>query len=134
MDVAVFRTVKAGWKENVHKCRLQRTDNPTIKKCDFCPLLAKTLEDRLDVLVLRNGFKKCGLVPWNPEAVSVPIQNPVTQTKEDDQKTLIELQRGKTFLENHIDNEKVTQFKANSDIWTGPIEDLSLYNLYTKII
>ncbi|KAJ8909255.1 hypothetical protein NQ315_010869 [Exocentrus adspersus] len=35
MDVAVFRTLKAGWKE--------------------------------DILV--NGFRKCGLVPWNPNAI-----------------------------------------------------------------
>lgn len=136
MDVAVFRTVKAGWKENIHQFRLQRIENPTIRKSDFSPLLAKTLEERLDISVLRNGFRKCGLVPWNPEEVCVPIHNQSISIKEnkDSQQKVLELQKGKLFLEKYIEPEKIQQFNTHTDMWTGPAEDLSLYNLYMKIL
>lgn len=43
MDVAVCRTLKAGWKENVQQWRM---------KNHFCPLQ-----------ILQNRFRKCGLFP-----------------------------------------------------------------------
>lgn len=69
MDVAVFRTLKAEWKDNLQKWRLENYGNPIFRKVHFCPLLKRTIEERINPEILQNGFRRCGLFPWNPNAI-----------------------------------------------------------------
>ncbi|XP_046684555.1 MFS-type transporter clz9-like [Homalodisca vitripennis] len=69
MDVAVFRTLKSGWKEAVKNWRTENMSNPVLKKRHFSPLLKKCIDDRVRGEVLQNGFRKRGLHPWDASAV-----------------------------------------------------------------
>ncbi|XP_046988230.1 inverted formin-2-like [Schistocerca americana] len=60
---------KESWKNKVHQWRLEHLDQPVLKKIRFAPLLGQTLDEFIKPPALQNGFRRIGLVPWNPEAV-----------------------------------------------------------------
>lgn len=81
MDVAVFRTLKNSWKEEIHKWRQQEENvGKELKKRHFGPLLERAIKKSVTPTVVTNGFKKCGLYPWNGEAINFK-QNPDTEMK-----------------------------------------------------
>ncbi|KAJ8930403.1 hypothetical protein NQ314_016798 [Rhamnusium bicolor] len=133
MDVAVFRTFKARWKEGVHQWRLENINQPILKKIYFSPLLAKVIQKRIIPEVLINGFRKCGLVPWNPDAVKFGSVNDDKRKEKftEEMKRLKELQDGILLLDRNIDPRKLSQFKE-TDEWTGEMQDESLFKFYKK--
>lgn len=136
MDVAVFRSLKGSWKAAVHSWRLQNIDTPILRKVNFCPLLNKVLNDALTTEIFQNGFRKCGLVPWNPDEVCCSLE---PQNYEETELTEIqkmakikELELGKKFLEKYIQSEKIAEFK-NCKEWVGPKEDIELFKFYKNV-
>lgn len=74
MDVAVFKPLKSEWKKGIHAWRMQQLAlkcDTTFKKKDFPKLLKTTLEKCVSPDVLKAGFRKCGLFPWNTSAAQV---------------------------------------------------------------
>lgn len=67
-DVAAFRPLKGGWKKGVFEWR---NENPhcAITKKDFAPILDKVINKTIRPDILMNGFKACGLFPWNPDQI-----------------------------------------------------------------
>lgn len=63
-DVAAFRPIKAGWKKGLFDWR-NENPNSTVTKNDFAPILDKVLNSTIKPEVLINGFRACGLFPWN---------------------------------------------------------------------
>ncbi|CAH0560708.1 unnamed protein product [Brassicogethes aeneus] len=129
MDVAVFRSLKGGWKDAVHQWRIDHCQSPVLRKIHFCPLLEKVLADKLTPSILKNGFRKCGLVPWNVGAITFPNQKIDIVKKE---RKLQELKDGIHFMEKYIDKEKLISFKS-SENWNGDNQDLSLFTFYKNI-
>lgn len=68
-DVSVFRPLKLQWRETI-KNWLDDEDNShkKLSKVTFCPLLQQTLK-QITSDTIKNGFRKCGLYPFNPDAV-----------------------------------------------------------------
>ncbi|KMQ85800.1 tigger transposable element-derived protein 6-like protein [Lasius niger] len=68
-DVSAFKPLKSMWKKSVLEWRQQ---NPTqsLSLDGMAPIL-KNAVDKFspDGNTVRNGFKTCGLYPWNPDAV-----------------------------------------------------------------
>ena len=131
MDVAVFRSLKGAWRTAVHGWRLENIDTPILRKTNFCPLLNKVITDTLVPSILQNGFRKCGISPWNPDEVCCE-----SVVDESDELQRIankkELETGIKFLEKHIDAEKIQDFKT-CDEWLGAPEDLKLFEFYKKV-
>lgn len=136
MDVAVFHVLKENWKQKVHQWRMNHLDQPVLKKIHFAPLLEETLVQSITPSILQNGFRKTGLVPWNPKAIDyskipsvngdlIPaITNPSTP----------EVKRaGLEFLEKYIEKEKLASFQSSSDVWEGNVNDHSLFFTWKKI-
>ncbi|XP_023247710.1 uncharacterized protein LOC111643754 [Copidosoma floridanum] len=68
LDVAFFRPFKVTWRK-IHKQFCLEFSSVGIRKSQFATVLKKTL-DQLDTKsILPNGFRKCGLMPINVEAV-----------------------------------------------------------------
>lgn len=67
-DVAVFRPVKSAWKETTREFR--QNSGQVITKVNFAPVLEKALKKSIKAQTLINGFKACGLVPFDPNAVN----------------------------------------------------------------
>lgn len=68
LDVAVFKPVKQNWARAVHDWRKSR-NNTQLTKYNFAPILKKVMDESLKKETIENGFRKCGLIPWNPDAI-----------------------------------------------------------------
>nr|CAI5829451.1 unnamed protein product [Callosobruchus analis] len=67
-DVACFKPLKNAWKVEVLKWR---TNNPYLQltKLHFAPILKEALLSLKKPSII-NGFRACGLYPWNVESVN----------------------------------------------------------------
>lgn len=86
-DVAVFKPLKEYWKQAVREWQ-NKNENCVVTKTNFCTVFADVLEKPKLPEYIRNGFRKCGLFPFNPDAVdySKCVQNSLealNHTKED---------------------------------------------------
>lgn len=126
MDVAVFRTLKSAWKEEVHKWRLSDENmGKELKKRNFAPLLEKAIQKTVTSTVVSNGFKKCGLFPWDSEAINFK-QNPKHEVKStpsqenkspnktsEDSDRRKKLQVALSVIEEEIGHKNLKNFKEN---------------------
>ncbi|CAK1588131.1 unnamed protein product, partial [Parnassius mnemosyne] len=69
-DVSVFAPLKVNWRKEVRKF-LSKPDNlnASVTKTNFCQLFKNIIEDSQMDICIKNGFRKCGLFPFDPNAV-----------------------------------------------------------------
>ena len=84
LDTCVFASLKNHWRDACHKF-VQENPTIVITKYHFSPLLHESWFKAMIPSSIINGFKYCGIYPFNPQAVlekltSTPIANP-TNTK-----------------------------------------------------
>ncbi|VVD05346.1 unnamed protein product [Leptidea sinapis] len=85
------------------------------------------MEESLTPSILVNGFRKCGLVPWNPEAVTIPGK---AIEKKDNTEKILFLKRGLHFLNESIPADTLIVFQSTIGDWSGDTTDKSLFNLW----
>nr|XP_037870864.1 uncharacterized protein LOC119629357 [Bombyx mori] len=85
------------------------------------------MEESLTPSILVNGFRKCGLVPWNPEAVTIPGK---AIEKKDNTEKILFLKRGLHFLNESIPADTLIAFQSTIGDWSGDTTDKSLFNLW----
>lgn len=69
-DVAAFRPLKEGWKRGVFEWRKQNCSMAAVTKVDFAPILQNVIKKTITPDILINGFRACGLYPWNPNNIN----------------------------------------------------------------
>lgn len=69
MDLAVFRPLKASWREAVKTWKMQNLGQ-VLKKHHFAPVL-KTAIEKITTETVKNGFRAGGLYPFGPEYVDM---------------------------------------------------------------
>ena len=67
-DVACFKPLKNLWRKEVRMAKRKCPDK-SVSRADFALLCMQAL-DRLDSKCISNGFKRCGIFPWDPQAVN----------------------------------------------------------------
>ncbi|XP_036322053.1 uncharacterized protein LOC118736052 [Rhagoletis pomonella] len=67
-DVSLFTPLKTYWKQTVREWQEEHVGDSLTKK-EFSPLLLKVLSEQNYSEAIKNGFRKCGLYPLNPDAV-----------------------------------------------------------------
>lgn len=68
-DVSVFGPLKQEWKNTLRKWQSRPENlNKTVTKTNFCKVFEECLNKEM-TQTIRNGFRKCGLFPFNVEAV-----------------------------------------------------------------
>ncbi|XP_044757482.1 CENP-B homolog protein 2-like [Coccinella septempunctata] len=82
-DVSVFRPMKEYWRQYVREW--QSEQNKVVTKSEFCPILKKVLEHSSMHTNIKNGFRACGLYPFDPEApdYSKCVQNTLENIHKD---------------------------------------------------
>lgn len=69
-DVSVFKPLKSEWKKTVREWQMKPENiNKVVSKTTFCPLLQMVLTNINITDTIKNGFRKCGLYPFNPDNV-----------------------------------------------------------------
>ncbi|XP_022177727.1 uncharacterized protein LOC111038801 [Myzus persicae] len=67
-DVSAFRPLKSGWKKGLSEWR-NKNPHSSVTKKDFAPILDAVLKTTVKSSTPINGFKACGLFPWNPDEI-----------------------------------------------------------------
>lgn len=80
LDVAYFRPLKALWRKNLETWKLR--NRGVLPKTLFPRMLQKTIEDLGDRSTVNAmvGFRACGIVPFNPNAVLDKIKQRTEDT------------------------------------------------------
>ena len=90
--------------------------------------------------MLVNGFRKCGLHPWDPnnidyysKTVRNNLESPATEEiQQEISKT--EINQHLRFLDTKIPEDKLVSFQRSlGNNWTGNIEDDSLFYVWRKL-
>lgn len=83
-DVAVFKPLKEYWRQAVRTWQNENLDK-TLTKFDFAQVFKLALNNTNIPDYIKKGFKRCGLFPYNPEAVdySKCIQNTLENIHQD---------------------------------------------------
>lgn len=66
-DVSIFRPLKVSWKKIVRSHKQE--SGKTITKANFVSLFKIAFEESSKKETITNGFRACGLFPFNPDAV-----------------------------------------------------------------
>lgn len=70
-DVSLFKPLKEEWKKTVREWQLEH-EGECVTRLTFCPILEKVLLKKTDgnlKSTIINGFRKCGLFPFDSNAV-----------------------------------------------------------------
>ncbi|XP_062545718.1 uncharacterized protein LOC134212139 [Armigeres subalbatus] len=143
LDVGFFRALKSSWNKRLIEWRTLHAGD-AITKHEFTPLLKKAVDDMLNIkTTLRNAFRKCGLVPWDPNAVNFSmVLQPQHSEQGNDGACIESSQEGSTHtnlltdLENYLNVGQLKLFiKHKADLeWPGPVEDKNLFHVWQRII
>lgn len=133
-DVAAFKPIKSEWKK---VCLEWTRKNPkcSITKEKFAHLL-KDVVDKIKSTTLQNGFKSCGLYPYDPNAIDFEkclgknfpkIQR--SELQEPDEDTTINFQCFKKIVGANL----INSFVNNADFIEKPEKNM-LRNLYLEFV
>ena len=80
LDISVFKPLKQNWQSACHKF-MQSHSGKVITKYQFSPLLNEAWMATMTPANICSGFRKCGIYPYNPDAIdcSISTNNPAEQ-------------------------------------------------------
>lgn len=134
LDVSVFKPLKSEYVKVAEKDRSEN-NQLSVQKEDIANLLYKTLNNLNVKDILKNGFRRCGLYPFNANAVDytkvITLKRSHVETIEqysEQYKNALEC------IEKNMSKDTLDSFKKQkSKNWTGNIEDKNLFELWSKL-
>lgn len=146
MDVAVFKPVKQEWSSIVHKWRMSHY-HESLTKFNFALLFKEALDTVMKPDTLKNGFKRCGLSPFDVTAVdfskvdvfnNVVPKKPIAGNQIPTQPSCTnERENSLKFLESFIPPDLLEQFQETYErftpIWNGVESAQDLYVVWKKV-
>lgn len=72
LDVAVFKSLKDHFTRYCHQAKLISLRSSAIlnvNRNNFTAIFKEAFEKSMVMAIIKNGFRKCGIAPFNPEAV-----------------------------------------------------------------
>ena len=145
LDVAVFRPLKESYRKVL---RQWRVDNNVIdmKKSMFAPVLEMALDDRDFSKCIINGFRTCGLYPFNANAVNYKILSkkskkkvfevqPVSISDSVQSSDLKNLEMLEFYERNILPSDTLEAFRSaeSEDVWSGDLENHGLFASWRKL-
>lgn len=159
LDVSVFKPLKQGWGQGVHEWRMSN-NREKLTKYNFAPILGKIIDSSLKTDTIKNGFKRTGLCPFDPNQVdyskveilsSAPKQPKETgistvsnsgpslsqnQSKQTDIPTVSNDESSLKFMESFINPATLLEFKVTyskfTPVWDGHESAHDLYVVWKK--
>lgn len=135
LDVAFFKALKVAWRKSYENfCK--NSGSIYLQKHQFAIALKTTLENLEVTSISKNGFRRCGLHPFNADAVDYTKIFKKTPRPELENPDVDENpnQQVLTLLETFIPYEILQNFRSNEgNVWSGELRDTSLFNVWTNI-
>lgn len=148
LDVSFFRPLKEYWNQLLIDWRIDHVGDQ-LPCSEIAPLLHKAVE-KMDNLksVLSNGFRRCGIHPWDANAVNCSVLlhplNPVEANQENSEndsvpsapQTTAGQENLLTGIQNYMTQQQIDVFNRSifSGKWFGTREEISLFEVWQKII
>ena len=134
-DVGPFKPLKQYYRQAVHERQVQ-DPNKFIRRHDVGPIMSNVLK-KVSIESIVRGFRKCGLCPFNPDAVDYTKCLDVEYIDEDTnidatskpQFTSNEYNTAFKIINNILGPEKAAFCRAQEGLTTH-----ELYNLYQKVL
>lgn len=133
-DVAAFKPLKTGWKKGVLEWR---RENPTaaLTKEKFAPVLEKVIQNSVKSDTIVNGFRSCGLFPWNENAIDyskcIGKKNDKKKDCKNDFHTQVSSALGYENFENIVGTETIENLKKIDTYLNNYNEDfIKLYHVW----
>ncbi|KAJ8913919.1 hypothetical protein NQ315_005717 [Exocentrus adspersus] len=130
MDVSVFKPLKTFWRNEVKRWRLENSGD-RLRKEHFGKVFEAAL-NKISRECIQNGFKACGLSPFNVENVNfkkMPERESEPPFKKEEFKEALKV------IHKLISKETLAAFinfeKENE--WNGPVEDTSLFQIWATL-
>ncbi|XP_070171041.1 LOW QUALITY PROTEIN: uncharacterized protein [Polyergus mexicanus] len=130
MDVSLFHPLKNEWKKIIREWRINN-NGERLKREDFSGLVNECLQRAAKPETIRNGFRICGLYPFDVNAV--PFEKLLKTTADDSEKTE-NIRSILSVIESTIGVERLKEFKrCEKDQWNGQTKDEGLFNFWLDI-
>nr|XP_023029870.1 uncharacterized protein LOC111517824 [Leptinotarsa decemlineata] len=126
-DVSVFKPLKSNWKKQYGHGNPQNL-NCVLTKSTFCPMLRDVLNDKSLPQAIKNGFRKCGLFPFDPEAVdfSKCVQNHLENLSDTADQEFVVTEDKFNITENVLSSMTHKLFEKGVENIINDIEQLKL--------
>ena len=143
LDVSFFRPFKIQW-EKTFKTFCTKSCSIGIQKYQFAPVVKQTLDAMNIKKLLQNGFKRCGLSPFDVSAIDFTkvfnCNKSSSQEELSNETTVVESNRNilpeevLPVIEKLMTKDQLEAFRANeSPIWRGRYKDQSLFEVWYKM-
>lgn len=125
-DVAAFKPIKNAWKKEVFAWR-RENPNLLLTREKFAPILKKVVDNEISPLIIKKGFRACGIYPFDKNAIDYSKcigKSKKVQTKKD-----ISFED----FEKVLGADKISKFKEMAVLPTLELanaDELMLYKLY----
>lgn len=136
LDVSFFRTLKSNWQKR-NKSICDTSGSIGIQKYQFAGILKKTLDSMDCKKLLENGFRKCGLQPFDVNKIDfskVFDKNRsaiASEAFEIDSGVVEQNTNSQKDFEKFLTIEKIMEFRSNDGpIWKGSVDDRNLFKLW----
>ncbi|KAJ8931939.1 hypothetical protein NQ314_015101 [Rhamnusium bicolor] len=135
-DVSVFKPLKAGWKSSVRNWKFENFAKE-VTRFTFGSILKAVFDEYATVKTIQNGFRKCGLYPFDKNNVdySKCIPNRKTEIPNGTDQTSGFPEKVLAIIESKIGME-LGEFKntyTRKENWSGKVESTNLYKVWLSI-
>lgn len=137
-DVSLFKVMKLKWKQLVHEWRVSNS-HKAVTKITFAKMFEGVVRS-ISSECISNGFRRCGLYPFNPDAVDYSKCDKLTEeanmfdsTSKIAKNTYLQSLKD---LEHFIDESLLNKFNecfSASYEWNGDEHATELYNVWQKM-
>lgn len=134
LDVGVFKPLKAKWKEEIRKWKIEN-NGAKFKREHFGGVLNEAIKNSISKETIQHSFRCTGLYPFNADAINFGKyfkSKECLKDKENDRKeNSVFASKCVKYLESLINDDTLKEFKRSaSGKWHGPTEDTSLFNIW----
>lgn len=141
MDVSLFHPLKSEWNKIIHEWWINN-NGERLKREDLSGSVNECLQRAAKPETIRNGFRICGLYPFDVNAVpfekllktlandaeKTENEEPEPRKKNEDIRSIL------SFIESTIGVKRLEEFKrCEKDQWNGQTKDEDLFNFWLNI-
>lgn len=138
-DVSVFAPLKKGWQAHVREWKFNN-DYRQVNKSNFAPILQDVFKKKATPIVIQNGFRKCGLYPFEADSVDYSkclksrLKNHDGQPQKSTSDGEPRLHEGVlAIVESKIDSVTLAAFKSSGPVWEGSEKAYDLFYVWSSL-
>lgn len=139
-DVSVFKPLKSGWTSAVRNWKFENFPKE-VTRFTFGTILSGVFEEYATKKTIVNGFRRCGLYPFNKDNVDyskcIPNRNAQVQNDADTVQIVDNLNSiALSKIEENVPKDQIILFLdtySKGKKWTGNIESFNLYRVWAAI-